>query len=71
MIEHEYRYLCSTPKLAVLLVPVYSWISATTMRSGGRTVERLTVNLVDGGSIPPTAVSKLWQFRLPHICLCL
>ena len=23
----------------------------------------------DGGSIPPTAVSKLRQFRSPHICL--
>ena len=34
-------------------------------------IERRTVNRGDGGSIPPTAVSKLWQFRLPHICLCL
>ena len=25
----------------------------------------------DGGSIPPTAISKLSQFRSPHICLCL
>ena len=25
----------------------------------------------DGGSIPPPAVSKLRQFRSPHICLCL
>ena len=24
-----------------------------------------------GGSIPPTAISKLRQFRSPHICLCL
>ena len=38
---------------------------------GGRAVERRTVNRGDGGSIPPTAVSKLRQFRLPHICLCL
>ena len=30
-----------------------------------------TVNRGDGGSIPPTAVSKLRQFRLPNICLCL
>ena len=30
-----------------------------------------TVNRGDGGSIPPTAVSKLRQFRSPHICLCL
>ena len=39
--------------------------------SGGRAVERWTVNRGDGGSIPPTAISKLRQFRLPHICLCL
>ena len=37
------------------------------MVSGGRALERRTVNR---GSIPPTAVSKLRQFRLPHICLC-
>ena len=30
-----------------------------------------TVNRGDGGPIPPTAVSKLRQFRSPHICLCL
>ena len=41
------------------------------VRSGGRAVERRTVNRGDGGSIPPTAVSKLGQFRPPHICLCL
>ena len=41
------------------------------MGSGGRAVERRTVNRGDGGSIPPTAVSKLRQFRSPHICLCL
>ena len=40
------------------------------MRSGGRAVERRTVNRGDGGSIPPAAVSKLSQFRSPHICLC-
>ena len=43
----------------------------TNVGSGGRAVERRTVNRGDGGSIPPTAVSKLRQFRLPHICLCL
>ena len=31
----------------------------TLVRSGGRAVERLTVNRGDGGSIPPTAVLKL------------
>ena len=39
--------------------------------SGGCTVERRTINRGDGGSIPPTAVSKIWQFLSPHICLCL
>ena len=37
------------------------------MGSGGRVVERRTVNRGDGGSIPPTAVSKLTQFCSPHI----
>ena len=37
------------------------------VRSGGRAVERRTVNRGDGGSIPPTAVSKLGQFRSPCI----
>ena len=37
------------------------------LRSGGRAVERRSVNRGDGGSIPPTAVSKLRQFRSPHI----
>ncbi len=41
-----------------------------TAGSGGRAVERRTVNRGDGGSIPPT-VSKLRRFRSPHICLCL
>ena len=31
--------------------------------SGGRAEERRTVNRGDDGSIPPTAVSKLRQFR--------
>ena len=39
--------------------------------SGGHTVECRTVNRRDSGSIPPAAVSKLRQFRSPHICLCL
>ena len=34
-------------------------------------VEHRTVNRGDGGSIPPTSVSKLRQFHSPHICLCL
>ena len=41
------------------------------MGSGGRAVERRTVNVGDGGPIPPPAVSKLRQFRSPHICLYL
>ena len=43
----------------------------TKVGSGGRAVERRTVNRGDGGSIPPAAVSNLRQFRSPHICLCL
>ena len=43
-----------------------SYIHGWRVRWGWRTVNR-----GDGGSIPPTAVSKLRQFRLPHICLCL
>ena len=39
--------------------------------SSGRAVERRTINRGDGGSIPPTAVLKLRQFRSPYICLCL
>ena len=43
--------------------------------SGGRAVERRTVNRGDGGLIPPAAVSKLSlslrQFCSLHICLCL
>ena len=38
-----------------------------TVRSGGHAVERRTVNRGDVGSIPPTAISKLRQFRSPHI----
>ena len=47
---------------------------ANKVGSGGRAVERRlrwTVNRGDGGSIPPTAISKLRQLRSPHICLCL
>ena len=35
--------------------------------TGCRAVERRTVNRGDG-SIQPTTISKLWQFRSPHIC---
>ena len=38
---------------------------------GGCTVEHLTVNWGDGGSIPPITVLKLRQFLSPHIYLCL
>ena len=37
------------------------------MRSGGRAVERRTVNRGGGGSFPPAAVSKHRQFRSPNI----
>ena len=41
------------------------------MGSGVRAVDRRTVYQGVGGSIPPTAVSKLRQFHSPHMCLCL
>ena len=40
----------------------------------GVVVARLSAGLSiegDGGSIPPAAISKLRQFRSPHICLYL
>ena len=40
-------------------------VSISDVGSGGRAVERRTVNRGDGGSIPPTAVSKLRQFLHP------
>ena len=51
--------------------PFVTTTTASCAGSDGRAVERWTVNRGDGGSIPPTAVSKLRQFRSPHICLCL
>ena len=50
---------------------VHEQATYCSLGSGGRVVERWTVNRWDGGSIPSTAVSKLRQFCLPHICLCL
>ena len=41
-----------------------------TVGSGGRAVERRTVNRGDGGSIPPATVLKPRQFHSPHICTC-
>ena len=57
---------CTTDKQGCKLVR-----TTCTVGSGGRAVERRTVNRGDSGSIPPTAISKLRQFRSPHICLCL
>ena len=53
------RYVLKCSKTSV----IFQW------GSGGRAVERRTINRGDGGSIPPTAVSKLRQVRSPHICL--
>ena len=39
------------------------------MMSGGHAVDRRIVNRGDGGSISPATVSKLRQFRSPHIRL--
>ena len=43
----------------------------TLVGSSGRAVERRTVNRGDVGSIPPSAILKLRQFRSRYICLCL
>ena len=61
-VSQPYLYLTHCPQLVNRVI---------VMGSGGRTVECRTVNRGDGGSIPPTAISKLRQFRSPHICLCL
>ena len=53
------------------LAQFYVHQTNTGVGSGGRAVEHRTVNRGDGGSIPPTAISKLRQFSSPHICLCL
>ena len=46
-------------------------VTSAPVGSVGCAVERQTVNQGDCSSIPSTAVSKLRQFRSPHICLCL
>ena len=46
-------------------------VASAARGSCGRAVEHWTVNRGDGGSIPSATVSKLRQFRLSHICLCL
>ena len=48
---------------------IWGGYAARQVGSGIREVERRTVSRGDGGSNPPAAVSKLWQFRSPHICL--
>ena len=51
------------------LVSSLSFLVFTCMGSGGRAVERRTINRGDRGSIPPIAISKL-PFRSSHI-VCL
>ena len=50
---------------------IWGGYAARQVGSGSREVERRTVSRGDGGSNPPAAVSKLRQFRSPHIWLCL
>ena len=52
------------------------WVHVTWVpswnKTGGSVVARYSAGLSiggDGGSIPPTAISKLRQLRSPHICL--
>ena len=51
----------------VAYIYIYIAMVERVVRSGGHAVERRTVNRGNGGSIPPTAVSKLRQFHSPHI----
>ena len=55
----------------VKLIPTRDQGETNNVGSGCHAVGRRTVNRENGGSIPPTDVSKFRQFRLPHICLCL
>ena len=59
--ERNYSYALQSSTFIIIII----------VGSGGRAVERRTVNRGDGGSIPPTAVSKLRQIRSLRICLCL
>ena len=52
-----------------IIFPGIKW--GITVGSGGRPVERRIVNRAVGCSIPAAAVSKLTQFRSPHICMCI
>ena len=71
-LSRESETLATTPQCFCVLSPFCSSLnSRQVVGSGGCMVECWTVNRGDGGSIPPTAVSKLRQFRSPHICLCL
>ena len=61
----------SFPERNNIKINNWSRSRALDCQSRGHAVEHWTVNRGDSGSIPPTAVSKLSQFRSPHICLCL
>ena len=67
---HESSFHIDDTEIKTVLFRNTSYILRP-VRSGGRAVERRTANRGDCGSILPTAVSKLRQFRSPHICLCL
>ena len=60
--NHDYDSFCNVIKNSVLILYV---------GSSGRAVERQTGNQGDSGSNRPTAISKLRQFRSPHIYLSL
>ena len=65
MVLEMRQYRCNMVQTEVSYLLIYVVVG-----SGDSAVERRTVNRGDGGSIPPTAVSKLRQFRSPHIaCL--
>ena len=65
LLSHVISIRCTASPLS------FNIFSFMNLGSSGCAVEHRTVNRGDGGSIPPTAVSKLRQFRSPHNCLCL
>ena len=67
------RNLASIPQGTVHFPPsqTYAIKRFLAVRTSGRMAGHQAVNGGDGGSIPPATISKLRQFRSPHICLCL
>ena len=65
LVEEEESYPSLVARNQPVDVYIERGVSHHSVRSGGRAVERRTVNRGDGGSIPPTAFSKFRQFLHP------